>query len=145
MTCCFFGHRDAACLKEEKLYNAVELLIDNGVKRFMVEHQGGFDTKVYTILKAVKQKYPHIDYAVVLAYIDKGREYRSNETLYPEGLEAVPLKFAISRRNDWMLSQSEVVVAYVNYSHGGAYQFVEKARRKGKKIINIGEYCFEHK
>ena len=55
----------------------------------------------------------------------------------PEGLEAVPKRFAISLRNDWMLKQSQIVVCYVWHSMGGSGKFVEKAERQGKRIINL--------
>ena len=59
------------------------------------------------------------------------------ETLYPEGLESVPRRFAISWRNDWMLKQSDVVVCYVRHSLGGSGKFVEKAIRQKKQVINL--------
>lgn len=49
-------------------------------------------------------------------YIEK--EY--DEILYPE-LEQTPLKFAISKRNEWMVKHADYVFAYVNTHYGGAY------------------------
>ena len=43
----------------------------------------------------------------------------------------------ISWRNNWMINESDTVICYIRYRTGGAYQFVEKARRKGKNIINL--------
>ena len=42
------------------------------------------------------------------------------ETVYPEGLETVPKRFAIFRRNDRMLKQADVVVVYVTHRTGGS-------------------------
>lgn len=36
-----------------------------------------------------------------------------------------------------MLRESDTVVAYVRFFGGGAGQFVEKAKRQKKKVINL--------
>ena len=59
-------------------------------------------------------------------------------TIYPEGIESVPKRFAISWRNKWMLTESEYVVAYVKHSWGGAAKYYEMAEKKGKNVINLG-------
>ena len=55
-------------------------------------------------------------------------------TVYPP-LESVPPRFAISKRNQWMVEQVDVVVAYVTHSWGGAAQTLDYARRKKKRIL----------
>ena len=61
----------------------------------------------------------------------------AEETLYPEGLESVPPRYAISHRNRWMLAHAEYVITYVAAPVGGAAKAVETALRKNKKIINL--------
>ena len=34
---------------------------------------------------------------------------------------------------------AELVIAYVNFKQGGAYKTLMYAKRKGKKIINLGD------
>ena len=58
--------------------------------------------------------------------------------VYPP-LEKTPLKFAISKRNEWMIDQSDFVIAYVEHSFGGAYQSLKYAHRKGKRIVNLAK------
>ena len=57
-----------------------------------------------------------------------------DETLYPR-LESVPRRFAISRRNEWMVQESDAVVAYVTHGWGGAAKTLEHARRKKKNVL----------
>jgi hypothetical protein len=57
-------------------------------------------------------------------------------SVYPP-LEGVPLRFAISKRNEWMARKSDLVIAYVKHNFGGAYKAVEFAKRNGKRIINV--------
>ena len=51
MTCTFFGHRSYNGESNEKLKEEIEKLIKEGVKDFLVGHNGGFDSSVKQILK----------------------------------------------------------------------------------------------
>ena len=141
MVCCFFGHRDTPSTVKPDLIECITSLIKEGVTEFLVGNQGAFDTIVLSALRIVKEQHPHITYNVVLAYMPAEKEEYTYadpmETMYPEGLESVPKKFAISWRNDWMLKESEVVVCYVRHSFGGSVKFVEKAIKQGKRVINL--------
>ena len=57
--------------------------------------------------------------------------------MLPEGIEAVPPRFAIVWRNKWMLRQSDYVVTYVTHSWGGAAQFASLAERQKKTVIHL--------
>ena len=78
---------------------------------------------------------------IVLAYMPAEKQeyssYDPMETLYPEGLESVHPRFAISWRNKWMVHEADVVVTYITHSWGGSAQFAELAERKKKRVINI--------
>ena len=137
---CFFGHREVLHNIRPKLTEIIEKLIfDEGVRDFYVGHQGQFDNMVYSVLKELKANYPHIRYTVVLAYMpdEHIKELYGEDTLFPDGLENVPKKFAISKRNDWMIQQSGVVVCYVYKVTGGASKFSEKAGKKGIRVIDV--------
>ena len=139
-SCAFFGHRDCPETIKPKLREVlVDLITNHGVDMFYVGHQGQFDTYVHSTLKVLKQEYPQINYAVVLAYMPgKKTEYDDySDTMLPEGIEPVHPRYAISWRNNWMLRQSDYVVTYITHSWGGAYQYVEKAKRGGKVVINL--------
>lgn len=62
-----------------------------------------------------------------------------SDTVFPEGLESVPPKYAIARRNRWMLDISDYVVTYVTHRGGGAAQFMLLAQKKGKTVINLAD------
>ena len=135
-TCTFFGHRDCPETIKSALHSVIELLIAEGVTTFYVGNHGQFDTYVRGALGKLKKKYPHVDYAVVLAYLPTARE-ENGDTIYPEGMEMGPPRFAIERRNRWMLRQAEVVVTYVRYTWGGAYKFKSAAEKQGKRVIEL--------
>ena len=136
--CTFFGHRECYSLDEQVLMSTIEDLIRNGVDTFYVGNQGQFDSAVYACLKQLRNKHPHIRVCVVLAYLPtKKNEYDDlADTMYPE-IEGHP-KFAIERRNRWMLDHSDYCICYINHSWGGAYKFARLAKRRGKTVINLG-------
>ena len=139
-TACFFGHRDVTHDIRTKLQFIIEQLItEEQIYNFYVGHQGQFDSMVRSVLKELKVKYPHIRYTVVLAYMpdEHIKEVYGEDTLYPDGLETVPRRFAISKRNDWMIQHSGYAVCYVHKITGGAVKFREKAEKKGLQIIDV--------
>ena len=141
-TCTFFGHRDCPDTIKPKIRDILVYLIsEKKVDKFFVGNQGRFDALVRAVLRELKREYPHINYAVVLAYIPT--EHRVDEdysdTIIFDGIENVPPRFAISYRNNWMLNQSDYVVTYITRPYGGAYQFVKKVANQNRVVINIAE------
>ncbi|MEE1076148.1 MAG: hypothetical protein UHY68_02655 [Acutalibacteraceae bacterium] len=144
MNVTFFGHRktskEVKIILRKKLINLIEFY---NADTFYVGNQGDFDFMVRQVLKELKEVYPHIAYTVVLAYIPNvGYRYEDIDyfdTIYPEELENTPKKFAISKRNFWLIEHSDIVVTCVHNSVGGAAKFKEIAEKKGKWVINIDD------
>lgn len=131
--CALFGHRHVESGLGAILDRAIEhMIVDRGVRTFLVGGQGEFDRMAIAALVRMKAKYPFLDAAEVLAYPPRGGEHPL-PTIYPEGLERVPKRLCYLRRNDWMARQADVVLAYVR-ARGGAAKGVETARRLGKEI-----------
>lgn len=139
--CTFFGHRDCPDAVLPNLRTAVfDLIEKQSVDCFYVGNQGNFDRLALRILREAKTAYPHIRYAVVLAYMpseDGPAQLAADETLFPEGIEAVPKRFAILWRNRWMIDYADYVICYTTHTWGGAAQFVSEAKRKQRKIIEL--------
>ena len=137
MTCTFFGHKDTPKEKEPILKSTlIDMIKNKNVNTFYVGNNGNFDSMVCAVLTELSSVYP-IKYYIVLSYVPKQKTENSERTILPEGIETVPLRFAISYRNKWMIEQSDYVVTCVNRSWGGAAQFKEHAEKKGKTVINI--------
>ena len=135
-SCTFFGHRDCpACLRPLLLETLHELIKTQNVSTFYVGNQGNFDFLALSVLRELSNLYPHIQYSIVLAYLPKPGELFDPHTLFPEEVAKAPPRFAISRRNRWMVAHADWVVAYVTRSWGGASQFVQLAQRKGKSVL----------
>ena len=96
----------------------------------------------YTALKELKKIYNYIEYYVVLAYMPTERKdefYDYSDTLLPDFAENVPPRYAIDKRNRWMIEKSNYVISYVYRKYGGAYKFYEIAKKKNKVVTNLAE------
>lgn len=143
-TCTFFGHRQCSPELRPQLRRVlIDLIEERGVYTFYVGNQGGFDYMVCSVLRELCQEYPDITYGVVLAYLPTKRQGEGetavddSHSMFPEGLETVPKRFAIDWRNRWMLKRADYVVTYVTHSWGGAAKFAEQAKRMGKRVVNL--------
>lgn len=141
--CTFFGHRDCPSSIKGKLHKEIERLICNhGVDTFYVGTQGSFDRMAYAALVELRQRYRYIKVYRVLAYMPRLRDIAQDrsvlvDTILPEGIENAHPRYAIIKRNNWMIDRSDYMIAYVTHTTGGAYQAVERAKKKGKTIIAI--------
>ena len=140
--CTFFGHRDCCGLDKGMLLRAIEDLICQGVETFYVGNEGAFDWSVYSCLKKLRERYPRIRVCVVLAYLPAPSiEQDMADAMYPP-IEGHP-KFAIERRNRWMIASSDYCLCYINHSWGGAYKFAMLAKGQGLPVVNLGALHLE--
>ena len=108
--------------------------IEGGAVTFYLGGYGAFDGLAASALRKQKKTYPHIELILVLAYLNREVDAsRYDDTTYPP-LEKVPPRYAIVKRNEWMVSESDVVISGVTHSWGGAAKTLEFAQRK-KKVI----------
>ena len=142
----FCGHRDfvETAEAENQLTMFLEKYARENVR--LVCYNGGYGNFDYFAAKCVQrmqEQYSNIRNCLVLPYIDQPFLERIeifknhfDETIYPP-LETVPKKYAIIRRNEWMVDSADVVIACVKYSWSGAARTLEYARRNKKNIIQI--------
>lgn len=52
-------------------------------------------------------------------------------------IEKTPPKFAIIKRNEWMIDKSDFLIAYVEHNWGGAYRTLEYAKKQSYTNIVI--------
>ncbi|MBQ8212987.1 MAG: DUF1273 family protein [Clostridia bacterium] len=138
----FFGHRDAPPSIKPALEKTIRYLINSqNATVFYVGNNGNFDLFVADILHKLTSEFSQIEYYIVLAYMPQKsnmiQQVYLPHTLYPESVANGIPKFAISRRNEWMLQKSDLVVTYITHSYGGAKKYQNKALQAGKKVINI--------
>ena len=133
----FCGHKEIS--EPDKLQRwlveTVEALIQRGADTFYLGGYGAFDRLAANVVWSKKRLYSSVHSILVLPYLDRAVDATDyDSTIYPP-LENVPRRFAISRRNEWMVDHSDVVVAYVIHEWGGAATTLRYAKRKHKEII----------
>jgi len=109
---------------------------------------GDFDTICARACRELKEEYTDLKIVYVTPYMSLSEQIKIKElqeygfydtSIYPP-IENVPLKFAILKRNEWMVTNADLVIVYVNHSYGGAYKALQIAKRRKKKIINICDF-----
>lgn len=140
-SCTFIGHKDCPQEIKEKLCETVEdLIVNSDVRRFYVGTHGSFDRLVYKVLCDFESKY-EIEIIVVLSYLYNKKDvyYDLSKTVFPEEVDKADKKYAIIRRNEFMIKRSQVLVCYVNNMVSNSYKYMTQASKKGLRIINISD------
>jgi len=141
MTVTFCGHGKYNYGEEvrKRLSDEVEKLIFEGTDTFYLGGYGQFDGLAAGVLTELKRKHTEIKRILVIPYLNRDY-YMANydESLYPP-LENVPYKFCISKRNEWMVKNSDILLCCIKFTFGGAYKTFEIAKRAKKKIINLSD------
>jgi len=96
---------------------------------------GGFDSLAASVVRQKQALHPAIKSILIIPYLNKKYDESGYDyTLFPP-LESVPPRYAILKRNEWMISQADIVIAYVTHSWGGAAKALKYAQTKEKKVI----------
>lgn len=137
----FCGHADFYETEDVRVWlkETVEGLIRRGADDFLLGGYGRFDACAASVVWELKKQYPAIRSTLVLPYLDRKVDAtKYDTTLYPP-LEKVPRRFVISKRNEYMVNEADIVVAYVTHDWGGAATTLAYAKRRKKEIMNYGE------
>lgn len=104
---------------------------------------GDFDLLCGSVLFELRKEGFALESFYITPYLDSDRRLSDQSFLqqydgviYPP-LESTPPRFAIVKRNRWIVDESDLLLTYVLYSFGGAAQTRAYAERKGKRILNI--------
>jgi len=123
---------------QDQLTQELRSLLEQGSHKFYLGGYGAFDLLAAKVLHELKAEYPELESILILPYLDRQEDVSLYDgTIYPP-LENVPKRFAISRRNRWMVEMADMVIAYVDHDWGGASKTLEYAVKKGLRIINLG-------
>ena len=151
MTISFAGHSfipSKSKVKEMVKEQIIANIIDVKFVTCYIGGYGDFDEICAHACRELKKEYGGIEVVYVTPYISLSEQEKiktmqsyglCDTSIYPP-IENVPLKFAISKRNEWMMINADLIIAYVNRSYGGAYKSLQVAKRRKKKIINICDF-----
>ncbi len=118
---------------------AIDLIKNKGVDTFLVGNKGKFETLSHKMMEQIQCDYPNIKIMLVIAYVkDLERcPYNFDDFYYPQKSELEYKRWSIAKRNEWIIEQTDYIIACNQY-RGRAYDYCEKAKRKGEEIIEIG-------
>lgn len=141
--CAFFGHRSIEGDISGRVEAAIrEAIITYGVTTFWCGNKGAFDLLAAGTAHRLKREFPNIEVLFVRAYFPKDGEQLAeiyDDSIYPDGLETVPRRFAISERNRWMAKHCDCAITYVTHTYGGAYEASRMVDRQKKQNFNTAD------
>ncbi len=147
-SCFFIGHRDVGDEILSELQKRIErLIVEENVTYFYVGNYGGFDRLAAAAIKKAKLKHHGIVLMLVLPYHPTERPIELTHgfdgSIYPDGMESVPRRYAIVRVNQYMVNASDWLVCYVRHGAGNSGKLLEYAKKREKKglirIENLAE------
>ena len=143
----FIGHRivDDFYFVEEQLDRIIgELIRNKEYVEFYVGRNGDFDTMVASSIKRCQKRFgkENNSLILVLPYTVADMEYFEDfydEIWIPDELHGVHYKNAITKRNEWFVANSNLLIAYVLRDQGGAATCLKKAKQSNIDVFNIAD------
>ena len=117
-----------------------DLICKHKFVEIYIGRDGEFDTFAATLVKRVQRDfddYRAIEFNLVLPYPKKDME--DFEKYYDRvdiPISAHP-KLCITKRNEWISEQADLILCYIERESGGAYKAVQYAKKLGKEIVNL--------
>ena len=138
------GHRFIQDLSiEEKMYDLLkEILRTKKYVEFYLGRNGDFDILAASVIKRLQKNYrdDNSEIILVLPYLVKDCEYYENyydQIIIPNELYGVHPRAAITERNRWLVTNTDILVAYARKKSGGSAACVQMAEKLGREIIKI--------
>jgi len=146
----FCGHRDAWGIDNltPVVIAAIEKAAQGDKVQFLMGGNGAFDGFALRCGKAYKTAHPDATLLFVTPYLDpeylarRNIEWSDFDGVVVPPIEGTPPKYAIRRRNEYMVDQADLVIAYVDRIRGGAYTTLCYAYKRSKAYCNLGSFVF---
>ncbi len=140
----FCGHADSVLTSNEEITlknELVKIIKNNPDCTFYLGGYGNFDNVCFKILTQLKLHHPKIKRILVIPYLSNSDTLKDtfknyDETIYPP-IENTPPKYAILKRNRWIIENSNYLICYISHTFGGAYKTYKYAKNKNIEILNI--------
>ncbi len=150
-------------IKERVKKEILKVIQAEDVDTFLVGEKGQYEKDAYDAVLEVREEHPELSFEILLViaymselhphhkktkdiieYEDDGRntfgyERRAfDDYLYPPKAEFGYKRWGIVHRNNYIVDNANIIIAF-NATQGRAFNFCQKARRKGVKIIELAE------
>lgn len=154
----FTGHRKERILQNSEpcllgqiqlaIIEQVEQLYKQGCRTFYCGMAEGFDMLAASAVVACKWQFQDIRLVAVIPFRNQSARYEPLDKMHYQVLlheadEVIMLseyyyRGCFHRRNDYLVEQADVMIAYWdNIFKGGTFYTIKKAQQAGKTIINL--------
>ena len=142
----FAGHRELYGIRdiEDRIESlARELLRTKDYVEFYMGRSGDFDISSASAIKRAQNGLDSRNSSLILVLPHSVKDQEYYESFYDEILLPIDanihFKASITKRNEWLVDKTDLLVAYVEHPHGGAYKTLKYAEKLGIKIINLAD------
>lgn len=146
-TCAFTGHRTLyKDFNAEKVEKEILNLIEKGYNIFLVGMAVGFDTECFKILLKIKEK-KEVKIIACVPCKNQSEKFNGKQKIeYRELINKADEVIVLSeeysprcmkKRNEFMVDNCSVLIAYLRRDYGGTSQTVKIAEKYGKQVIFI--------
>jgi len=144
----FFGHADFVekDIFRIQIIENIRALAGNEKVEFYLGGYGNFDLFALKCCRDYKKQYKNCKINLIVPYLTGLTKEKVNADYYDEiiypALEDVYPRFAICKRNEWMVDKADVIITYLNRHYGGTYSTIKYAYSHHKPVINLysGKY-----
>lgn len=148
ITVAFTGHRNYSREADAELCQLLRELYAEGFRRFLCGMAWGFDLAAGEAILRLKREFGDVELVAVVPYAEFGTLFRGSDAECYRRIEsgadcrvvvcANPSEQSYLRRNDFLVDNSSVVVAWWNrVPHGGTAYTIRRARHAQLRIINL--------
>jgi hypothetical protein len=142
----FFGHRILASTRQiEETVECMgkELIRTKDFVEFLVGRNGDYDILVASSVKRAQKAMGKQNSVLVLVLPYGVKDFEYYREYYDDIVipitEKTHFKAAITKRNRWMVENSDLVIGFVQNQSGGAYAALKYASESGVETVNINK------
>lgn len=146
-TVSFTGHRTYAHQADKQLEDTIRLLYDTGARLFLSGMACGFDLAAADAVIRLRKSCPGLRLGCIVPFEGQERRFPPQEQhLYRMIRQLADEELIVcdgyradcyQRRNDLLVEQASVLVAWYDGSTGGTRYTVRRAARLGRRIVNL--------
>ena len=146
---CITGHRTIEDNIKQDTFDHLDVLIKRGYSIFYVGMAVGFDTLCFQFLEKLREKNGIKIIACVPCPSQPERFSYAQKKEYFRMLESADEKIVLSptytpycmqKRNQYMVDNSSVCIAYKTSEKGGTAYTVKYANKAGLEVVNLGQF-----
>ncbi len=140
----FIGHREVRSMSHverelEKILS--KMLLEKEFVECYIGRNGDFDIIAASVIKRVQREYGCRNCELILVLPYSVKDEKDYEKYYDDIWYPLPydthFKEAITKRNQWMIDNANLLIAFVEEPTGGAYKTLQYAQKKNVEIINL--------